>query len=1033
MADREQLEQAIAAQESLRGLVEDDVIDVAVAALRRQLEASSAEPQRRRQVTVLFADLSGFTAMSARLDPEAVASVMNELWARLDAVVVEHGGRVDKHIGDAVMAVWGAEATREDDPERAVRAALAINEELERRTAGEGLAMRIGINTGPVYLGGVGASTEFTAMGDAVNVASRVQGMAPLAGTLVTHDTYRHVRGVFDVEELGPTTLKGKDAPVRLYLVLRAKTRAFRMHTRGVEGVETQMIGRAGELALLRAEFEQVVEQPAARRAMVIGDAGIGKSRLLYELESRIDLHPATAYFFAGRALPTRRSVPFGLVRDLLGDRFGVLDSDPPSVVAEKVRAGLGPTLTTSEADLVGHWLGFDFRTSAAVQGLLGSGQLATTARAHLLRYLEALAADMPVVLFLEDLHWADDESLTLVDELVAELVAAHVLIVGVARPSLLERPVADGLLERCSVALHLSPLGAEATRALVAEVLQKADRVPDELVDLIAQRADGNAFFVEELVKMLIEDGVIEAGEPWDPWQVHLDRLDAGRVPATLAGVLQARLDSLAASERDALQRSSVVGRVFWDAAVASLGPDGIEATARSLEGARARELVFRREHSSFDDCVEYSFKHALLREVTYETVLLRDRQRLHRLVARWITESAGERVVEYAGLIAAHHRLAGDLGSAADLLGQAGVAALDAGNAAGARRSFDEALELWRDAGAAAPPAALTAMAEACVRLGDLRPAARFADEALRLATTADERGNACYVASWIASEQGDRDREQALLEAALPHAEELGGLLLSRVLAGLGWSAVNRQDDAAAATYAERLQELSRQLQHPAASRRLLSLLALLATRAGDVRGSMRHSREALAVAVASGDLEGQSLAHGNLGVAYHLLGDDSGSHDDYMAALDHYERARSIDRRLGRRIQEGMAAANIGQLNIRLGDDASARRLIHEALTILREAGGTSSLLFAALAEADRRLTNGDAASALELIGVVQRHPAVTSHSGPEIESILRRSDLPPDVIEHGLAVGAGQDFDTMIDRVMADLSNNPSPS
>ena len=392
-----------------------------------------------------------------------------------------------------------------------------------------------------------------------------------------------------------------------------------------------------------------MVKWPTTRTVTIIGDAGIGKSRLLYEFENWIELHPARAYFFKGRALATHRSASFGLMRNLLGDRFGVLDSDSASVVADKMRDGLGPTLTAGEAELVGHWLGFDLGSSAAVQGLLGSGQLATTARAHLFRYLEALATDGPVVVFLEDLHWADDESLALVDDLIAHLAVVHLLVVGAARSVLLERPEAVALVARSSVVLQLEPLGTAATRTLVEEVLQKAGSVPDVLTDLIVERADGNAFYVEELVKMLIDDGVIETGEPWDPWQIHVERLDPQRVPATLTGVLQTRLDSLAAAEREALQRSSVVGRVFWDGTVASIGDRSIEATARSLEAARQRELVFRREHSSFDDSVEYVFKHALLRDVTYETVLLRDRQRLHRLVAHWISlhaERAADRV---------------------------------------------------------------------------------------------------------------------------------------------------------------------------------------------------------------------------------------------------------------------------------------------------------------------------------------------------------------------------------------------------
>ncbi len=463
--DREQLERAIAAQEDLRGVVPDEIVDAAVAAMRRQLETSGSDSQRRRQVTVMFADVSGFTSMSSRLDPEAVAGVMNELWSSLDKVIADHGGRVDKHIGDAVMAVWGVISTQEDDPERAVRAGLAMQEELKRRGSVDRLMMRVGINTGPAHLGVVGASAEFTAMGDTVNVASRVQNFAPLGGVLVTHDTYRHIRGVFDVEELDAATVKGKDQPIRVYAVRQAKAHAFRMSTRGVEGVETRMIGRADELGVLRAEFESVVERPVTRAVTIIGEAGIGKSRLLYEFENWIELHPAATYFFKGRALATHRSAAFALVRDLLGDRFGVRDSDSASVVADKMHLGLGPTLTAGEADLVAHWLGFDLGSSAAVQRLLGSGQLASTARAHVFRYFDALAADGPVVVFLEDLHWADDESLALVDDLIAQLAEVHLLVVGAARSALLERPEAEGLVARTSVALQLEPLGTDATR----------------------------------------------------------------------------------------------------------------------------------------------------------------------------------------------------------------------------------------------------------------------------------------------------------------------------------------------------------------------------------------------------------------------------------------------------------------------------------------------------------------------------------------------------------------------------------------
>ena len=422
-ADREQLERAIAAQESLRGVVPDEVLEVAVGALRHQLADLDAAASRRRQVTVLFADVSGFTAMSERMDAELVAGMMNNIWARFDLVVTEHGGRVDKHIGDAVMAVWGAEGTQEDDPERAVRAGLSLQSELAafNAHAGVALAVRVGISTGLAHLGAVGTTAESTVMGDTVNLASRLEHLAPINGVLISHETYRSVRGVFDVQPLGEVEVRGKRELVRLYVVERAKPSAFRLPTRGVEGVETRTIGRDDELRVLRDSFGQVADGAGAAIVVVVADAGTGKSRLLYEFLSWLELLPSSIYLFTGRALAIRRGAALGLFRDVIATRFDIHDSDSAPTVAEKLRRGFAPCLSAEEAEIVGHWLGFELSSSAAVQHLLGP-QFAATARTHLLEFFASLAATDPVVLALEDLHWADDESLDLLDELTFRL-----------------------------------------------------------------------------------------------------------------------------------------------------------------------------------------------------------------------------------------------------------------------------------------------------------------------------------------------------------------------------------------------------------------------------------------------------------------------------------------------------------------------------------------------------------------------------------------------------------------------------------
>ena len=304
MIEREQLEQAITQLEAQRATLGDDVVDVSIVALRAKLAALEPLPpqKQRKQATILFADVSGFTAMSETLDAEEVSDVMNALWQRWDAAIVEHGGVIDKHMGDGVMALWGALEARENDPELAIRAALAMQSELAAFCAEwqVDLAIRVGLNTGPVLLGDVGTTGELSAIGDAVNLASRLEGAAPTGGVLISHDTYRHVRGVFDVLEQEPLQVKGKARPVHTYLVQYAKPRAFRMLTRGVAGIETRMVGRDAELLMLQNMFRDATEDAEVQVVTVVGDAGVGKSRLLYEFEKWIELLPEGILVFPG-------------------------------------------------------------------------------------------------------------------------------------------------------------------------------------------------------------------------------------------------------------------------------------------------------------------------------------------------------------------------------------------------------------------------------------------------------------------------------------------------------------------------------------------------------------------------------------------------------------------------------------------------------------------------------------------------------------------------------------------------------------
>jgi ABC-type oligopeptide transport system substrate-binding subunit/class 3 adenylate cyclase len=674
MSELDKLEQAIAIQESMRGTIPDEVIEVAITALRRQIaEIKPVQSnEQRKHLTILCAGLSNFTAQIEQMDAEDLSQIMSAYYDSITPSIKKYGGIIEKRVGDTVMAVFGLPQAHENDPENSIRAALemqqalfTLNDRMETEW-GFRLSMRIGINTGPVIARYVdsGQERDFSIIGSTVNIVNRIEKIAPEGGVLISHDTYRHVRGVFHVLEQDPLQIKDFAEPVLTYLVQQAKPRPFPMLMRGVAGIETSMVGRDPEFLILQNIFHDVIEDAEVQVVTVVGDAGVGKSRLLYEFEKWIELLPEQIWYFKGRATPETETLPYGLIRRIFTLRFEILESDNAEQVCEKFRRGMSTAIKVEQADLVGQLLGLDFSSSPVVQSQIENDSFSKLATSYLVRYLQTMTNE-PTVIFLEDIHWADDSSLDLLNHIFSAIPSGQLLVICLSRPQLFERRPRWGEGQEFHTRINLKPLSRRASRALVEEILQKAVKVPTELRDLIVEGAEGNPFYVEELIKMLIEDKVIVDGE--QQWQIEMGRLAEVRVPPTLTGVLQARLDSLPPEEKLLLQRAAVVGRLFWDAAVVELKPEeeikfDSDKIASLLESVRDRELVFRRERSAFAETQEYIFKHALLRDVAYETVLIRLRRRYHRQVAEWLEAAAGNRIGEYLGLIAGHFELAGD-----------------------------------------------------------------------------------------------------------------------------------------------------------------------------------------------------------------------------------------------------------------------------------------------------------------------------------------------------------------------------------
>jgi class 3 adenylate cyclase/tetratricopeptide (TPR) repeat protein len=948
-AEGASIERAIAALEAQRALLGDDVVETALRPLRERREQARRRlaVEQRKLVTVLFADLVDFTVLSRRLDAEDTRAVVRAYFDRWQDVITAHGGTVEKFIGDAVMAVFGLHQAEEDDAHRAVRAALAmaatlpeLNEQLGRQYA-VSLRMRVGIDSGDVVVSTLDerAGHDFVVVGETVNRASRIQSAAPVDAVLISADTHRQVRGWFSVERQEALALKGIDGPVTTYLVRSERPRGFRLdRAGGVEGVEASTVGRDPELRALQERMWDVVEESRWQVITVVGDAGVGKSRLLLDFDRWLGERPDDVWWFRGRASHSDQNRPGALLRDLMSTRLGVQESDPTEVVRAKAEQGVelafpGDPQARRHAHLVASWLGYEL-DDAATPPPGDPRSLRDQATALLAQYFARLSESAPVVMLLEDLHWADDGSLAWLDAADRVLHDRPVLVVATARPSLRERRPhwGEGLAHHSR--LPLQPLSRRQSRQLVHELLQHVDRVPDTLTELVVEAAEGNPFYIEELVTWLVDAGVVVRGTP--TWRVHEERIGTVRVPSTLKGVLQARLDALSQPERAVLQRASVVGRVFWDDAVDHLDAGSVATTPAALEALHRRELVFQREVSAFDSAREFLFKHALLRDVAYDGVLKARRATYHALTARWLAEvtERSQRADEYAALIAEHYRQAGDPAACEWYLRAArqaaSVHALDEATRLLAQSldvvpTGDEALRfdvlaareqvLDRQGDRDGQRADLAAMGEAAESLQDPRRHTVLALARSRWAFTRSEYADATR---WAC------EAVETASGTGLAREEAEGLLWWGKALT---W----RSENDTARTVLGRAVSTSRAVADAALLGESLRYLSMLSSNEGEYPAALELAEQARDVAAAAGDTEAESVVLAQVATVQFNLG----RYDEARTTL---EQTLPIFRLSGHRYREAIALGNMASIAMGQGHLADARGWCREALAL-----------------------------------------------------------------------------------------------
>jgi class 3 adenylate cyclase/predicted ATPase len=929
---RELLERALAEIESKRSLLGDEVTDIVLTSLREKLAGAtfdgriSHEPQQRKLVTVLFADISGFTAMAETMDFEIVNSVINSLWSRVDKAVLDHGGRVDKHIGDAIMALYGTPTAHEDDPERAIRSALQIQSEIQdwKREQSEafssyksqiqGIQLRIGINTGPALLGTVGVLGEYTAIGDAVNLASRLEHAAPVGGILISQDVHRHVRGIFDVTALEPIMVKGKSEPIQVFTVNGIRPRSFRDTTRGLEGVETRTIGRDNELTQMKSVFEKTVKDCTTHLITLIAEAGVGKSRILFEFGKWLDTLEQPLLLFKGRAAQETTQIPYSLLRGILSSSFQIQENDRSGIARHKLERGIRTWTANKEntelySHFIGHLIGLDYSSSPHLKNILGDARQVHDRAFHYAAQLVAeIARQRTIVIFLEDIHWADAGSLDFFEYLMEKQPELPLLIIGLTRATLFEQRPDWGSGPVQHLSLNLLPLSDADTRLLVLEILQKTREVPPALIDLVVQKAEGSPFYVEELIKVLIEGGVIVRGAK--QWSVELDRLSDLKVPATLTGLLQARLDVLNPNIRETLQQASVVGRIFWTDIVDHMKNPEFQSSELltpildRLGTLRAKELIFRYEESASKDALEFIFKNAILHDVTYESVLLRLRPIYHSQAAEGLVQVGGERANEYAGRVGEHYERANEWLKAAEWYARAGRQAQNTFASDSAIVYYQKALGFLNEHGGAAQ---LPLKLEIYLRYGE--------------------------VLNWQARYSEATEIYNAMLQAARENNDLVAQ---SRALQNLSISQSYLGEHRSSLESAIRAETFARNAGAKLELAKALWTQGSARYRLGEAHLTLELAGQALEICTELNNQNEMARSLNLLGAAHYVSG-------RYEKAGECWENALKIFQELGNR-QQGMdLSSNLGVIADARGDNEEAFQRFDNALTIAREIG------------------------------------------------------------------------------------------
>jgi class 3 adenylate cyclase/tetratricopeptide (TPR) repeat protein len=940
----------------------------------------------RRLVTVLFADLVGFTTLAEGRDAEQVRELLSRYFEVASEIVARYGGTVEKFIGDAVMAVWGTPVAHEDDAERAVRAGLDLLDAVHAlgREVGLGLDARAGALTGEAAVT-LGARNQGMVAGDLVNTASRLQSVAPPGTVLVGEGTQRAAAGAIAFEPAGEQLLKGKTAPVAAWRALRVV--AMVGGANRAEALEPPFVGRETEFRLLRELFHATGRERRARLLSLTGQAGIGKSRLAWEFHKYIDGIAETVYWHQGRCPSYGEGVTFWALGEMIRKRAGLAETDDETTTRGAVATALEEYVHDPEERRF---------IEPCLLALLGVGEAPAGGRERLFAgwrlFFERISDDATVALVFEDLQWADDGMLDFIEHLLEWSRSYPILILTLARPELLERrPTWGG--GRASSSLALDPLGDDEMRALLAGLVPG---LPESAVRTVLARASGIPLYAVETVRMLVSDGRLEPAD--DGTYRPTGDLGALEVPGSLQALIAARLDALDPGDRSLLQDASVLGQTFSFPALASVSGSAVETLEPRLRGLVHRELLDLDTDPRSPERGQYGFVQALIREVAYGMLARRDRLTRHLAAARFF-ESMGDD--ELAGALATHYAAAYEASPEGP-----GSAAL----AVQARISLKAAADRAAELGA---PAQALGYLERAIALADGPDADALLEQAGSIAANTGRQADAQrYLLQAVEGHRSRNDRHRtAVAIAALARAEiaagridaavsmldtavaEYGDLLDEEagaaLCSALAWAQMRRQDDAKAIAWADRALVAAERLRLTETIVDALTTKGAAYTTAGRPVEAIVILEGCTRLAEDRGLIAQAFRARANLAITR--------MDDDPHGAVNEARTGIASARRLGYLTQLVFFAINGAEAALRVGEWSWAVEQLDGLLAILDDPGDRARI------ESSREVFGGlrGEPTAIDLEELARRVPDEDAHSlvaDPQIWRALAEGDF-----------------------------------